>query len=364
MLFLPRPKFLYKKIHSQLMSYPLHPSVFGEIWDSFDLNLMDHTLKPLGGNRGTNILLQTSKGKKLLKKYKSTLGKSTIIQEHSILMYLENIGFPAPRLFSTKTGDTLLKFRDHYYALFDFIEKGFQYYNFLFFPRQSNEFTYMSGRTLGHLHKSLKNFNPQGFNPDGFKSKVKDRWRNLEWYKKKLSECKRKSADCKSEFLRKKFLHLFNKTDYLKEELSRLDNLLQKSNLIRSIIHGDYGPYNLLFQKNGPTVVLDFEMARLDWRMVDIIQAWHRFCHSRFGYNLKRMKLFLNAYQEQTLLSSIELKLIGDVWKHINMRGLIRNLYNYSISDKVSSLEAAIKSLDKIEWINKNSQTLLRYLIP
>jgi len=184
----------------------------------------------------------------------------------------------------------------------------------------------------------------------------------MTWYKKKLIECKRRSADGKREFLSDTFLTLINQTDYLLKELSRLDNLLQKSDLLRLIIHGDYGPYNLLFRKNASTVVLDFEMARLDWRLVDIIQAWHRFCHSRFGYSLKKMKLFLNAYQDYMPLYSSELKLIADVWTHINIRGFIRYLYNYCSSSKDSYLESAIKSLRRLDWIGENKDILLKHI--
>jgi Ser/Thr protein kinase RdoA (MazF antagonist) len=362
MPFLPHPIFLYQKIRSHLASYPQISHEFTVILKDYNFELKDYKLKPAGGNRSTSIFIQTSKGKKLLKKYKSTLGHSTIKQEHSLLRYLDKIGFPAPRLFPTKSGDTLKKFGHNYYALFDFIEDGFQYYNFLFFPKQSTEFIYTAGRTLGYLHKKLKNFNPQGFNPDGFQSKVKDRWRNLKWYKQKLDECKKKSTESKSKFLKDKLLTLVSKADYLTEELSRLDNLLLRSNLFRLIIHGDYGPYNLLFRKKAPTVVLDFEMARLDWRLVDIIQAWHRFCHGRFGFNLNKMKLFFNAYQDQMPVYSSELKLIADVWTHINIRGLIRNLHSYYSFGKDSSLESTIKSLRRIDWIAENKDILLKHI--
>jgi Ser/Thr protein kinase RdoA (MazF antagonist) len=362
MRVLPHPLFLYQKIRAHLASYPEIPDQFTVILQNYDLELKDFRLKSAGGNRSTSIIIQTSKGKKLFKKYKSTLGHSTITQEHSILKYLEKVGFPAPRLFPTKAGGTLVKSGQHYYALFDFIEDGFQYYNFLFFPKQSTEHISTAGQTLGCLHKTLTNFNPLGFNPDGFRSKVKDRWRDLKWYNQKLDNCKKKSTENKSKHLKNKLSILVSKADDLIKELKRLDNLLLKLNLFRLVIHGDYGPYNLLFRKKAQTVVLDFEMARLDWRLVDIIQAWMRFCHGRSGFDLTKMKIFFDAYQDQMPVDSSELKLIPDVWRHVNIRGLIRNLHNYCNFGKEASLESTIKSLRTIDWIGENENILLKHI--
>jgi Ser/Thr protein kinase RdoA (MazF antagonist) len=362
MPLLPRPGFYFQKLRSLLQFDRQHPIGLTNVLDVYDFHLIDYIFKPAGGNRGINIILKTSKGKKLLKIYRTSLGKSTIIQEHSILNYLEKIGFPAPRLFPTKTGDTLLKCDENFFAIFDFIEGGFQYKNFYFFPKQAKDLINTAGKTLGNLHKKMSDFRPEGYNPDGFKSKVEDRWRNLKWFDKKFRYFNKKSSDFETSDEKYKLRLIRQKTEYLKEELNRLDGLLLKSNLFRLVIHGDYGPYNLLFRKDAPIVVLDFEMARLDWRLDDIIHAWHRFCYNRCGYNFKKMRLFFNAYQIHMPLYPEEIKLIPEVWKHINIRGLIRNLYNYCTTDKKFSLKAAIKSLDSVDWIEAHKDVFLRFI--
>ena len=362
MRLLPRPEFYFKKLRSFLKFDRPYSIEFAHVLNAYDFDLINYIFRNVGGNRGINIIFETSKGKKLLKIYRTTLGKSTIIQEHSILKYLEEIDFPAPRLYAAKMGDTLLEFDGHFFAIFDFIDDGFEYKNFYFFPKQKKEFINTAGKTLGKLHKKMSNFIPQGYNPDGFKSKSEDRERNLKWFNKKLQYFYKTYSQFENSEEIDELYFLIQKTEYLKKELTRLDNFLLKSNLFRLVIHGDYGPYNLLFRKNAPLVVLDFEMARLDWRLEDIIHAWHRFCFNRFGYNLKKMRLFFNAYQIHMPLCPKEIKIIPEVWKHINIRRIIRNLYNYCNNGKKSSIKAAINALESIEWIEKNQKDFSRII--
>ena len=37
------------------------------------------------------------------------------------------------------------------------------------------------------------------------------------------------------------------------------------------MIHGDFGIHNLAFRRDGTVVVFDFELARLEWRLVDLV---------------------------------------------------------------------------------------------
>jgi Ser/Thr protein kinase RdoA (MazF antagonist) len=248
MLILPRPAHIYRKIKLNLSANFTLPLVFKKVLDAYDLDLIDYHLKPRGGNRATNIILQTSKGKKLIKKYKESLSRSTIVQEHSILHFLKTVSFPAPRLFTAKTEDTLIECDNHFFAVFDFIESGFQYHHYFLNEKKQNNYIQIAGETLGQLHKELENFIPQGHNPDGFRSKTESRKRDLIWYLEKLERCVNQSPVSKN---KNKTNFLLDKSEYLKEEICRCEELLNQAELPRMIIHGDYGPYNLLFQKSG-----------------------------------------------------------------------------------------------------------------
>ena len=75
---------------------------------------------PLGGNYSHNLLLKTTVGQKVLKKYKYH-DLSSILPEHSILTFLADHDFPAPRLVRNKEGHTYSEVNGWFWALYDFI---------------------------------------------------------------------------------------------------------------------------------------------------------------------------------------------------------------------------------------------------
>lgn len=333
--------------------------LFAKVIDEFDLEIMSYDVSSAGGNRAINILIQTAAGKKIVKQYKPTLGKSTIIQEHAILKYLDEINFPAPRLFATKSGESLVECDNRYFAIFDFIEHDYKYNNYFLFPRQQKRFIQIAAEILAELHDELKNFEPQGHNPDGFKSKNSiNRWRGLDWYLEKLNGCVERCSTVNS---KKKDCLLLARSQYLGEEINRLDKILNHADLPRLINHGDYGPYNLLFRNNGEVFVLDFEMARLEWRLVEVIRAWYRFCCHRLGYNLSQMKLFLNSYQAHMPMTTEEFRLLPEVWKFINLRGVIRSWDAYLETFATKLIDDAHRCLTRIDWINTNQHNIKQY---
>jgi Ser/Thr protein kinase RdoA (MazF antagonist) len=362
MFYFPKPNKIIDKLK---ISKDLSKTDFkeiNEILKPYGIENIKNYKIPKDGNRGQNIIINTKFGKKLLKRYKSTLDKSTIIQEHSILKYLATVKFPAPRLCYSKSGNTLFKNRKKYYALFDFVEGGFHYNNYYLFPNQKSKFIASAGKILGTLHEKLNNFNSEGYNPDGFRSKKEDRYRNLDWFDSKLKFCIKKTIDINTRINEYPLNWMIQNIESLETSLSRLNFKLLQSNLPRLIIHGDYGPYNLLFFKNNGIMVLDFEMARLDWRLTEIIRAWHRFCRNKFGFNMKQMLFFLNNYHHKTLFTFAEIELVPEIWEFLSIRNSIKSWYNYCTAEKKSSLVNIKKSLSSLKWIRKNQNELVESL--
>lgn len=294
----------------------------------------------------------------MLKMYKESLGQSTIVQEHSILKYLEKISFPAVRIEATRIGETLVQRHNTRYALFNFVDNGFHSYDYIKTPHQSRQCIAVAGKTLALLHDKLKNFIPEGYNPDGFKSRAGKRYRDLEWFVNKLKICIDQTRSISEKKNKKKNLWLRRRAGDLENGLKKTNALIDDANLPRQIIHKDYGPSNLLFRKNALPVVLDFEIARLDWRIVDIIDGWQGFCIDRFGYNIKKMKYFLDAYQAHLPLTRDEIKLMPAVWKLIELRSCIRYWYAYCHTGDRVSLTKACKNLNETDWLAANQTAL------
>jgi Ser/Thr protein kinase RdoA (MazF antagonist) len=324
--------------------------------ESYGLDKNMCYLRTAGGNRGENIIIQTATGKKLLKRYKKTLGEETIVQEHSILKQLEKINFPAPRVVPMETGQTLVKHKGGRFALFEYIEDGYQFNNYILLPFQENKFIKFSGEILGVLHKSLIDFSPKGYNPDGFKSMSEDRWRNIDWYLEKLSFCEKELINLNLKNLSNYILKKINMIVTCRRDFINMENYLLNIDLPRIIIHGDYGPYNLLFKKSGAVFVLDFEMARLEWRLVEIIKSIHRFCLKRYRFSLKKMNIFVKSYNSIVEITNEEIELIPDLWIYVKMKDAIRSLFNFCRNKEDKYLHSFLASMKSIDWIKRNEE--------
>jgi thiamine kinase-like enzyme len=137
-------------------------------------------------------------------------------------------------------------------------------------------------------------------------------------------------------------------TRTLGNSLVEIQKQLERANLPRQIIHQDFCPSNVLFRKNEEPIVIDFEIARLDWRVIDLISGWERFCKNRAGLNTKTMKIFLHAYQREVRLSENEFKYIPLVWKYLNLTNSIFNFHKFCITGSRPSLVYGYRSLKNV----------------
>jgi Ser/Thr protein kinase RdoA (MazF antagonist) len=246
------------------------------------------------------------------------------------------------------------------YALFDFVEGGFQYCRYVLFPGQARHFITVAGELLAILHTKLQGCVPQGYNPNGFKSQKGDRWRELEWYVGRLTYCVAEASRPNGVAHREQGARLLTQAGHVEALMVQLDAMLKEAGLPRLIAHGDYGPYNLLFRKNAPVVILDFEIAHLDWRVFDLVDAWWRFCNNRFlGLSINKMICLLDAYQSRLPLTEDELRLMPEVWKYLHVRRCIKSWYKYCQTQADFRLARARQHLKLVDWMIVNQDDLM-----
>lgn len=335
-----------------------------EILAEYGLELAGKSKLPDVVGRSSSLFVNTSKGKVVLKRYKKSMSLPAIVHEHSILMYLAEKDFPAPRLLQTSSGGTYVKKQSGVYALSTFMEGYILYTNYFLIPNQLQAFISAAGETLALLHKGLQEFVPEGHNPNGFKSLTGDRWRNLDWYTEKLNQCRVYIGDggTNDKWSAAVNTILFERTGWIYETLHQLDHTLEEAAPSRLIIHGDYNPNNLLIKSNAPPVVLDFEIARLDWRITDLARSISRFASSPSGVDIAKLELFMNAYQACYPISTAELLLIPTVWQFLLIRRVIVcwhiNCYRSS-ERRIAEIKRHMKWID---WIGSNTDMLLTSL--
>lgn len=353
-IYLPRPDRLLQNMRAKWRHSEADLKTIEAVLAEYELELVEI---PASGRqrRSRSLVVKTSEGKKVFKEYNQTLSQSNIRHEHSILNRLAQLKFPSPRLLTTKMSDTLACYGDQTYALFDFIEGGFHYHNYMLFPWQTRRFVAIAGEMLALLHDVMKDFVPEGHSPHGFKSHQDGQWRDLDWYLDKLAYCITKTESLDEGARVGPAARLLQQAGFLEETLIQLDAQLEAAALPRTIIHADYGPYNLLFRKNAPAVMLDFELARLDWRVADVVRAFYRFAYSKKnGFRWEHIKYLMEGYQTHLLLTMDEVRLMPDVWNYWNICRCIVNWYGYWEFDNKSGLARARESLEMTGHMKRN----------
>ena len=147
------------------------------------------------------------------------------------------------------------------------------------------------------------------------------------------------------------------------DSLNKLDAKLKKAALPRLIVHGDYGPYNLLFRRDGSFVLLDFEIAHLDWRASELADALWRFGYNRLGFSLGRMRCFLDAYRAHLAVAPDELQLLPEVWMFLNVRRCIYHWHCYCDTHDSWRLAQVRWFLRSTKWMRENRDTFLAHLM-
>jgi len=361
--YIPRPDRLYDSVRFRRRPSVIEPATTVEVLAQYGLELRATPQVPPGPGRSHSLILTTSQGKKVLKRYKYTVIVPAIVHEHSILAYLAGVGFPSPRLVATPSGETMVCRDGHHYAMFDFIAGGFQYHNYLLLPVQVRKFIAASGEILASLHDELKDLVPQGHSPNGFRSRQEDWWRDREWYASRLAHCRAETQRSDHDGSGPEAAWLLRYAGFLEEALDQLDGRLKEASLPRMIIHGDYGPYNLLFKGERSITILDFELARLDWRATELVDGLQRFSLNRWGFNLDKMKCFLDAYRVRFAINSDEIQCLPDVWTFLNVRRCIVHWHHYCDTHEPERLTQARWNLRLIDWMTDNRRAFLAYLL-
>jgi Ser/Thr protein kinase RdoA (MazF antagonist) len=348
-LHIPRPGRLISSVKTRVRAPEIEPDIVYHILNHYGLELTGSIRNLTVNKRNRNIIVETSSGRKVLKRYWQGWPDSVIVYEHSILQRLAETNFPAPRLCKTRDGATYFNRLGQNYAIFDYQDGSNYSTNYLFRAHRLNLMA-RAGHTLANLHRQLDGFTPEGQHHSGFRSYSEDRWRDLTWHMKKVAELKEKSRLLKGPEEKIHADWLIQKSDYVIEELSRLDETLNKTPLRRLIIHGDYGLHNLHFHKDGTVTPLDFESARLEWQLRDLVNCLGRFRFSEGEFDITSIRYFLASYQIAYPLQVGEWRLFPQVWRFCKLQDVVKYWNSYFETEgpvrKLVSARKALKQAD------------------
>lgn len=357
--YLPRPSRLIQYFQSRLSSPSIKIEEVHKVLEQYGLETVRPPRNLPFGRRSRNVFISTTAGKKVLKRYRRKWHPDTITYGHSIHTYLAEHNFPTPRLVTTPQGATFINLNGENYALFDFV-KGVNYSS-SYLPRaQWLKLVALAGKNLAHFHRQLAGFVPKGRHHLGFQSYTGDRQQNLAWYVDRLKELNEKSRYLNGHEGKAQAEYLIQNTDWILEELHRLDEVLKAANLKRLVIHGDYGIQNLLFQRDGNVMTMDLELARLEWQLSDFVTSLARFRYSNGTYDIESMRCFVIAYQVEHPLTAKEWRYLPEVWWYRRIQRSILHWISYFKDDNLPArLVSACKTIHQANWALNHHDDLL-----
>jgi Ser/Thr protein kinase RdoA (MazF antagonist) len=268
------------------------------------------------------VLVHTSRGKKVLKLHRSRHQIPAIVHGHSILTRLDQLGFPTTRPVTTPDDETLVSYAGGNYALYDFVD-GINYASNFLLRRHRLALMRAAGRTQARLHRRLEGFMPAGRHHLGFTSYTGGWRRDLAWFAGKVGEMKSGSRNLGNDEDQVHADWLIRNCDSILAELARSDEALRGAPLPRVVIHGDYGLHNLIFRRDGTATPLDFESARVEWRLSDLVSGLSRLRYGGGSYDFESIGCFMAAYQEEYPLSADEWRLFPQVWRFYKLRSAL-----------------------------------------
>jgi Ser/Thr protein kinase RdoA (MazF antagonist) len=310
--------------------------------------------------RSLNLVVETSRGTKVVKAYRPHWSHGSVRCGHSILVRLEELGFPAVRLVRSPEGATWTSVGPQIFAVFDFVP-GTNYSIAFLRRRDRLRLTDVAGRTLANLHRCLDGFVPTGEHHMGFAEPVGPRRRNVAWHAAKVEELVRRSAEHASPTVASDVAPLVARSSSVLDQIDRLERLLDGAALPRLVVHGDYGLHNLVFPMVDLAVPVDFELSRFDWRLFDLISVLGKHRYRGGHYDLESMLVFLGAYSKRFPLMPDERRLLPEAWQLYKLQAAVQYWNSYFETDgPVRKLAAALDSIAQADLVAEHPAIIHR----
>ncbi|HEY7464001.1 MAG TPA: phosphotransferase [Candidatus Limnocylindria bacterium] len=276
----------------------IHRDQLRQVLEAFGINAMGHVrILSAPGSRGATVRVAVPGGDVVVKRYKASIDPAALDIEHAVLQALAAADIAAPRLRATMDGRTSLGLDGSCFAVFEPI-RGYRHpHELVMAPRDRQALEVIAGRLLARLHAVLQEVEVPASESLGFVRRGGLRVREVEWYADRLA------AGSAPRRIRA----------WATAALWQLRETFDAEALPLTVVHGDYAPYNLMIRSGRVPVVVDFELARLDWRLVDLATGLSWFAQRRRRFDVAAARRMLNAYAEASDALDEELARIPDM---------------------------------------------------
>lgn len=296
----------------------------------------------VSGRRNRNVVVATSAGPVVVRRYRDIAPADSVAHEHQLLTELERHGFPAVRLRRTAQGRTVVYEGRHRYAVFDYVP-GHNLASWVLLDRRARaRLQDVAGRTLARMHDVLEPFLPTTPHHLGLATGPGDSPQDLTWFLAALDELpSRVPSDATEAADHHRALRAV--AGDAAAQLVELDRAVRRTALPRTVIHGDFGVHNLIFRSDGSAVVTDFELARRELRLIDLIIVLSRTPRAD-------AEAFLSAYRAELPVPAEEWHELTNVWRYYRLTGAVQSWSNHFVHGGVERLRTARARIAEAEW--------------
>jgi len=303
-----------------------------------------------------NFFVATSQGRFVFRRHH--LSETDVAYEYEVIDYLQQRGFPAPRMLTNQIGQAWSAIDGAFYSVYEFVE-GYCPTNFLWGPSARRKIITQCGRTLGEYHQAVSGLVPSAYKWNGYRPTEHRRWREGDWFRQVLKDIRP---------LLRKLTATSPIDDFIRFHIDTLDKMLglesaveTRTDLSKLVIHGDYAPWNVLFRPGQSPIVLDFNEARLELKVYDIMLATFWFAWRGDRLDRERVLAFQSGYSKTNQLSESDVTLAGSIFQWVMARSITERLYLHYL--KQQHLWTGPETLDKqyrmCEWAAQRPQQLV-----
>lgn len=306
---------------------------------------------PRGSHGAPKLIIESDRGHYLLKRRpKGKDDPQHVAFAHAIQDYLAERSFPLPHLINTRKGkDALLRIRDGVYELFEYIDS--QPYDAS--PVAASE----AGRMLGLFHRLIAECDAQPPNEPATYHNAAHVVASF----KKTAELLVSLPSAKGRE-RQIVDTLMNLREIYKNAAAAVEEL-GLSRWASQIIHSDWHPGNMLFDKGHVVAVIDFDSARMGPRILDVANGVLQFSFVSGERNLdawesraddNRARRFLKSYDNMLRLSEMELKAVPHLMQEALIAQTLGPILRTGAYAKLDAAGYLVVVLRKCRWIGEN----------
>lgn len=307
---------------------------------------------PRGSHMAAKLIVSTDKGKFLLKRRpKGKDDPYKVAFAHALQLHLAEKNFPLPHLVGTRReNNSMLKIHDVIYEVFEFIEGG-PYDNGLLA-------TYQAGKTLGLYHQLVKEYDSAYDPPPGTYHAAKSVHDTIP----RMADSLRGRPSTVG-----RERELASTISQLREVYAMAAGAVNEAGLPRwapQIVHSDWHPGNMIFDKGHVVAVIDYDAARIAPRAVDIGNGCLQFSLITGGRDpatwsdhtdMERARRFLRGYDEMAVLTHAELKVIPLLMQEALIAQTLSPILKRGTFAGLDGFEFLKMLLRKLAWLQANA---------